>query len=140
MTFTDFVGNNLLLFVALLAVLGMIAYTEYQRFFSGISQISITDAVRMQNDDDAVFVDVREVNEFKSGHILKAQNHPQSSFDKNLHMLDKAKQKPVVVYCATGARSNRAASKLKKAGFEQVYNLAGGLVAWEKASLPLVKK
>lgn len=140
MTFTDFVGNNLLLFIALFAVLGMLFYTEYQRFFSGVAQISTNDAVRMQNDDDAVFVDVREVNEFKNGHIIKAQNHPQSSFDKNLHMLEKSKQKPVIVYCASGARSNRSAAKLKKAGFEKVYNLAGGLMAWEKASLPLVKK
>lgn len=138
--FIEFVGNNLFLFATLLLVVGMLAYTEYQRFFSGVAHISVPDAVRMQNDEDALFVDVREVNEFKNGHILDAQNHPMSSFDKQLSQLDKFKNKPVVVYCASGARSGRACSKLRKKEFESVYNLSGGLGAWEKASLPLVTK
>ena len=136
--FIEFVGNNALMFVALAAILGMIAYTEYQRLFSGTVQLSVPEAVRLQNDDNAVFVDVREVNEFKSGHIIDSKNHPLSSFDKNLAQLDKHKTAPVIVYCATGARSNRA--KLRKKEFASVYNLAGGISAWEKANLPLVTK
>ena len=136
----EFIGNNTLLFVAFMVVLGMIVFMEYQRFFSGTVHISVPEAIRMQNDDDALFVDVREVNEFKSGHILDAKNHPLSSFDKNLTQLDKHKRSPVVVYCATGARSGRACTKLRKREFESVYNLAGGMAAWEKANLPLVTK
>lgn len=138
--FIEFVGNNTLMFVALAAVLGMLGYTEYQRLFSGTAQLSVPEAVRLQNDDNAVFVDVREVNEFKNGHIIDSKNHPLSSFDKNLAQLDKHKAAPVIVYCATGARSNRACAKLRKKEFATVYNLAGGISAWEKANLPLVTK
>ncbi|HBR99033.1 MAG TPA: rhodanese-like domain-containing protein [Gammaproteobacteria bacterium] len=138
--FIEFVGNNLLLFVSLLVVLGMIAYMEYQRFFSGTTHISVPDALRLQNDEDALFIDVREVNEFKSGHILDAKNHPMSNFEKNLGQLDKHKNTPLVVYCATGSRSSRACTKLRKREFASVYNLSGGVTAWEKASLPLVTK
>ncbi len=138
--FIEFVGNNALLFVALAVVLGMIAYIEFQRLFSGTAQLSVPDAIRMQNDKSAVFIDVREVNEYKNGHIIDAKNHPLSSFDKNLSQLDRHKNDPVIVYCATGSRSYRACSKLRKKEFESVFNLAGGLSAWEKASLPLVSK
>ncbi len=138
--FIEFVGNNPLLFVSLFLVVGMISYMEYQRFFSGVQYISVPEAIRLQNDDDAIFVDVREANEFKSGHILDAASHPLSSFEKNLAQLEKFKSKPVVMYCATGSRSGRACSKLRKKNFETVYNLSGGISAWEKANLPLVTK
>lgn len=136
----EFIGNNTLIVVTWGLVLGMLAYSEYQRFFSGTVQISIPEAIRMQNDDSAVFLDVREVNEFKSGHIIDAHSHPLSSFDKNISQMDKHKANAVIVYCATGARSGRACAKLRKKEYETVYNLAGGVSAWEKASLPLVTK
>ena len=62
-----------------------------------------------------------------------------SQFDPAGKLLAGAKQSPVVVVCRTGMASAGAARKLKKAGFEQVYWLDGGLVAWQAAGLPLVK-
>ncbi len=138
--FLEFAGNNLILFVTLIVVLGMIFYTEYQRNFSGVVQLSVPDAIRLQNDQDAIFVDVREASEFKGGHIIDAHSNPLSGFAKNLSHLSKFKSTPVVVYCATGARSPRACSSLKKNEFVSVYNLSGGVAAWQKANLPLVTK
>jgi rhodanese-related sulfurtransferase len=54
-------------------------------------------------------------------------------------LLAPAKQSPVVLLCRTGNASATAAKVLKKAGFEQVYVLDGGLPAWQAADLPLVK-
>lgn len=136
----EFIDNNTLIVFTWCAVAGMLAYTEYQRFFSGTTQISVPDAIRMQNDESAIFVDVREVNEYKVGHIIDSLNHPLSSFDKQLSQLEKHKTTPVIVYCATGNRSSRACSKLRKQKFDTVYNLSGGVTAWERANLPLVTK
>jgi len=47
------------------------------------------------------------------------------------------KQTPIVVVCRSGARSGQALGTLSKAGFEQVYNLAGGVMAWQSANMPL---
>ncbi len=138
--FIEFAENNLILFVALVFVLGMITFTEYQRLFSGIVQLSVPDAIRLQNDEDTIFVDVREANEFKAGHIIDAKNHPLSGFGKNLSQLNKHQNAHVIVYCATGTRSTRACSKLKKQEFNSVYNLSGGVSAWQKANLPLVTR
>ena len=136
----EFIGNHPILFAALAAVIGMIAFFEYQRLFSGIKQLSAMEATRLQNDENAIFVDVREDSEFKNGHILGAKHVPISAFDKRLSELDKSKGKPIIVYCANGSRASRAAGKLRKKEFESIYTLAGGMGGWEKASMPVSTK
>ena len=54
--------------------------------------------------------------------------------------LEKLKSRPVIAYCRSGSRSGGAGSILKKNGFETVYNLGGGIMAWQNANLPLNKK
>lgn len=136
----EFVGNHPILFTALAVVLGMIIFFEYQRMFSGIKQLSAIEATRLQNDEDAIFVDVREDSEYKAGHILGAKHIPISNFDKRMTELEKSKEKPMIVYCATGARASKAAGKLRKGNFESIYTLAGGMGGWEKASMPVSTK
>ena len=114
----EFVGNHPILFAALGAVIGMIAFFEYQRLFSGIKQLSAIEATRLQNDEDAIFVDVREDSEFKTGHILGARHMPIGNFDKRITELEKSKGKPLIVYCANGSRAIKAAGKLRKSEFE----------------------
>ncbi|MCA1978372.1 MAG: rhodanese-like domain-containing protein [Thiobacillus sp.] len=96
-------------------------------------------ATRLYN-DDALILDVREPSEFASGHIPRAKHIPLGQLSERLHELDKFKGKPVLVNCRSGQRSARACGQLKKAGFETVYNLAGGIMAWERAGLPIEKK
>lgn len=133
----EFVGNHPILFAALALVVGMIAFFEYQRAFSGVKIISPTEATRLQNDEDAIFVDIREESEYKRGHILGNLHIPMSNFPKRIVELDKHKDKPIIVYCTSGNRSAGAAGKLRKAEFNSVYTLQGGAAAWEKAGLPL---
>ena len=136
----EFVGNHTLLFVALVAVLGMIVYTEWTRFQGAASALSPFAATRMLNDDEAILLDVRSESEYKGGHVLNARNVPLADFDKRLHELQKFTGRQVVVYCDNGMRTSRAVAKLKKAGFEKLHTLTGGLAAWEKASLPTVTR
>ncbi len=136
----EFVGNHPILFLAIAVVIGMLAFFEYQRAFSGVKILSPMEATRLQNDESAVFVDVREDSEYKIGHIKDTIHIPMSSFPKRMVELEKLKDKPVIVYCASGARAGGAAGKLRKNGFQSVYTLQGGAVGWEKASLPLATK
>jgi rhodanese-related sulfurtransferase len=53
--------------------------------------------------------------------------------------LERFKEKPVIVSCATGNRSGSAAAVLRKHGFTNVVNLAGGIAAWQQAGLPTGK-
>lgn len=106
---------------------------------SGIKQVGPQEAVMLFNHEDALVLDVRENSEFTDGRIPKAKHIPLAQLGKRLAELDKFKDKPVVVVCRTGNRSGHACGVLKKAGFENVSNLAGGIVAWEQAGLPKEK-
>jgi rhodanese-related sulfurtransferase len=98
------------------------------------------DATHLINREDAVVLDVRSDGEFNQGHIVNAVNIPQKSVQEQLSKLEKYRNRPIITACRTGQIALGVSSTLRKNGFEQVYNLAGGLIAWEGANLPLVKK
>lgn len=88
---------------------------------------------------EKVVLDVRTPNEFKGGHLAQAilMNVNDSNFKQQIGTLQK--NKPVYVYCAAGVRSNKAAKILKQEGFTQVFELNGGIQAWQAAGNPVVK-
>ncbi len=106
----------------------------------GPNGISVAEATTLINREDGVVLDVREANEWSSGHIPNARHIALGQLAGRLSELDKFKGKPVVVCCASGNRSSSACGALRKAGFERVYNLAGGLGAWSEAGLPVTTK
>jgi rhodanese-related sulfurtransferase len=93
------------------------------------------------NSEDTVIVDVREEHEYNKGHIEDAINVPFGKFDENVKKLEAYKKSPLIVVCQTGTRSIPASKKLCKLGFGKVFNLTGGMQAWEDSKLPIkVKK
>jgi rhodanese-related sulfurtransferase len=138
---SEFVLNNLLLFAALAVVLVMLIKAELDHQANKGSFLSPSSAIRlMNNHEDALVLDVRTAADFKAGHIKGARNIPLSDLDNAIAGLSEDKKKPVLVYCNSGNTVNRAIKSLKKAGFEQVNNLEGGIAAWKEANLPLSKK
>jgi rhodanese-related sulfurtransferase len=67
----------------------------------------------------------------------QARHLPPASLDEQVRKLEKYKDRPVVVYCRSGARSARVGGVLRKHGFAEVFNLDGGLGAWQSADLPV---
>ncbi|MCS6823251.1 MAG: thioredoxin domain-containing protein [Cytophagaceae bacterium] len=82
-------------------------------------------------------VDVRTPEEYAHGHIEGAVNINiyDSDFESRINSLDKTK--PVLVYCKSGGRSNSAVKAFAQAGFNTIYDLRGGLMAWQNNNLPL---
>jgi thioredoxin len=93
---------------------------------------------KMQSLEEYQVIDVRNSEEYKKGHIKFALNleYNESSIAELLETLDK--DKPVFVYCKTGANSMKAAAKMIEMGFQTVYELQGGITAWTNAGKPLV--
>jgi len=104
---------------------------------SEIKQVSVQETNEAVAKENVQFIDVRTVEEYKSGHAPKAVNMPLDSLDKEFTKLDKSK--PVYVICQTGRRSQKASEMLKQADFKDVYNVTGGTSAWASANLPLEK-
>lgn len=112
---------------------------------TAVKGISPADAVAKVNNNEAIIIDVRDINELMSSgtakdalHIplmmfqVKADpNHPEYHAELDV-------TKPVIVYCASGARSGMAAQMLLAHGFTEVYNL-GGLMHWHHGGGEIVR-
>lgn len=135
---TQFIQDNWMLVALAVASGAMLAWTFIGSKLSGIEQADTLKATRLFN-DDALILDVREDKEFASGHIPKAKHIPLGKLSSRIQELAQFKSQPILVTCRSGQRSARACGMLKKAGFETVYNQAGGILAWERANLPISK-
>ena len=136
----EFLGNHLLMFAALMIALTMIIKLELENRFSKVKQVNPAEAVRLMDDESLVILDTREAQEFDSGYIKGAVHIPMSQMKKRMGELEKYKSRPVLIYCRSGSRSNYTGKLLSNAGFENVQNLAGGMMAWSSANLPTIKK
>ncbi|WP_211365734.1 rhodanese-like domain-containing protein [Pseudoxanthomonas suwonensis] len=138
-TLMAFAGRHPMLSLALAGLTVAIIYTEIMRLLRGYKALKPAELPLVANQPGAVVVDLSAIADFEKGHIAGSRNVIPSQFDPAGKLLAGAKQSPVVVVCRTGMASAGAARKLKKAGFEQVSWLDGGIVAWQAAGLPLVK-
>ena len=94
--------------------------------------ILVQDAVKLLDQEDVLFLDVRTSQEFKyEGNIKNALLIPVNDLEKKITMLEAYKSKSIIVYCRSGRRSKMATKLLKKKNFN-VTNLEGGFIAWRK--------
>lgn len=135
----EFATKHWDLFLALIIILAMLYGGPIGRRIRGYKETDASGAVRLMNHMDAVLIDVREPKEYQEGHVAEAHHIPLSNFDKEVDTLEKFRQKPMIVVCRSGHRSAIACGRLRKQGFETVYNLKGGMLAWQDAGLPLSK-
>ena len=78
----------------------------------------------------ATLIDVRSAAEYKEGHLSGAINVPEYEIKSKFNKLNLEKDKIIILYCISGYRSKRAYIKLKKLGYNRIYNLYGGLEAY----------
>jgi rhodanese-related sulfurtransferase len=136
----DFVLQNIwLILLAGMSGFMLLGGADLFGRLSGVKQIGTQEAVLLFNHEDALVLDVREQSEWSDGHIAKARHIPLGKLKDRLAELEKFKDKPIIAVCRSGNRSGSACGVLKKAGFENLHNLAGGMQAWEQAGLPREK-
>ncbi len=131
----EFAGNHPVLIGAALVMLALIVFTELKR--TGGNQLSVAQTVKLMNAGGQV-LDLRSNDAFHAGHILGAKNIPLDELGAKAGSLKK--NEPVILCCDTGATSQRASAVLKKHGFEKLFNLRGGIRAWQQDNLPLTRK
>ncbi|WP_163099443.1 rhodanese-like domain-containing protein [Acidithiobacillus ferrianus] len=127
----------------LLLVAGVLMFMIFKgpltRRAVGVQEVDPVAAVQLINHEDAVIIDVREQNEWSQGHLPGARHIPLGDLSKSMQSLEKHRGHHVICQCASGMRSMRAAASLKKAGFDRIYSLKGGISAWRSAGLPVEK-
>jgi rhodanese-related sulfurtransferase len=102
-----------------------------------VEKIDLAKFDALRKDADQAVLDVRTPREFADGHVPGAINVPIQSkeFDAAIAKLDPSKK--YLVYCHSGKRSFLATQRMRAAGFENLMNFAGGIVAWEAAAKPM---
>jgi rhodanese-related sulfurtransferase len=95
-----------------------------------IKKLNFSEAHDMMTRRDVVLLDVREEPEYITGHAIDAELLPVDEITADTAAdLIPSKDTPVMVYCRTGRRSERAASILEDLGYREIYDM-GGLVGW----------
>jgi rhodanese-related sulfurtransferase len=105
----------------------------------GSAAVGTAEAVRLINREKGVLVDVAEPAEYAAGHAAGARNVPLGALLEKPKDLPTNKALPLVLMCPSGARASRAATLLRKAGYENAVAVSGGTAAWREASLPIEK-
>ena len=112
---------------------GMSTWQEAALPIQQLSQIAVETLHSMRH--DLKILDVRDKSEWEEGHIKGATHIPYYFLVQSLHELDNTQ--PLALICASGQRSSIACSLLQKHGFTQLFNVVGGMDAWNEAGLEI---
>lgn len=117
---------------------------------SQIREVTVPQLATALQNPHSVLIDVREPDEFSTGHIHGAVNYPRGVLEMRIHQhpavaaicdtdqaLANLATQPVYLVCRSGARSALAALSLQQMGFAEVYSVIGGFQAWQDAALPV---
>jgi len=131
-----FVLDNIALIAIALASGGLLVW-PLLRSRAGGPSLGTLAATQLMNSREVQIVDVRPAAEFGGGSLPNAKNLPLPEVAQRATEL--RKDRPVIVVCDFGRRASLAAVKLRSAGINEVYILAGGINAWRAAGLPLAR-
>lgn len=134
----QYIQVNHWLVAVTVVVLAAVIVVEMRARAESFAALSPQDAIRLMN-RGAVVIDLRPAEQYAAGHLSGARRMDGEQLLKAADTLKKYKQKPLIVYDESGSVGGSAARQLKAQGFEQAFNLRGGLVAWRADSLPLEK-
>lgn len=104
---------------------------------TGCRQLDSLQAEELINEDDALLVDVREPREYMAGRLPDAKLIPLSRIGYEIENLKQHADRPIILGCRSGNRSELVCRLLKENGFANVYNLSGGIEAWVRSERPL---
>ena len=113
----------------LIAVL-IVGFLFYSRAQANVPTISPEEAREYLTNSNYQFIDVRTDGEYDSGHIPNSIHIPLHQIQDRMSEIDSLKNKNIIAYCRSGARSSKATKILVKAGFD-VLNLSGGVLSWK---------
>ncbi|OQX49617.1 MAG: sulfurtransferase [Epsilonproteobacteria bacterium 4484_20] len=130
--------TNILYWIAMAGLLFYFAYTKGWILANFESVTPKQAEMLILNDDNITLLDVRTVEEYKSGHIRGAKLIPLGKLEANLDKLKADKNKKIIVYCRSGNRSVAASRILEKHGFVPL-NVKQGMVGLLGTELEVVK-
>jgi rhodanese-related sulfurtransferase len=136
--FIEFITLHYYLAAGIAVAAAAVAVYELRARIQSFAALSSMQAVRLMN-QGALVIDLRGKELYDAGHITDARNVPAAEIEAQADSLKKWREKTVITYCDSGVNGASSARTLAKLGFTKVFNLQGGLNAWIKDNMPLVK-
>lgn len=130
-----FAQEQFVIIIALTAVIFLFIRHETSK---GGEKLTCLQTVAAVNKDEAVVVDVRDTKEFDEGHIVNAIHIPHAKIADSMKVLDKHRQKKIIIVDKMGQHSAAVVKTLAANNFDAV-RLGGGITEWKQDNLPLVK-
>lgn len=106
---------------------------------AGGAKLSTSETIQAVNSDKAIVVDVRDAKDFDKGHMASALNIPHAKVADSIAVLEKYREKQIIVTDKLGQHSGSVAKTLMKEGFA-VARMRGGMEEWKQDGLPTIKK
>jgi phage shock protein E len=138
--------TRLLLAMALFISLGLVAASGAQALTKEdlvrqaketVAQVSVEEANALLDKGEVLFIDCREENEFKGGHIPGSLHLPRGLLEFKIAEKVPDKNTEIIIYCRTGGRGNLSAQTLNTMGYTNVRQMEGGWKAWSSAGYPV---
>jgi len=130
--------TNVLYWIAMAGLIFWFAYSKGW-ILANFKSIDAKQAVSLlEKDENVTLLDVRTIEEYKSGHLRDATLIPLQELKQNLGMLKQDKNKQIIVYCKTGSRSVSASRILEENGFTPL-NVKGGIIQLKGANAKVVQ-
>ena len=124
-----------------LIVAVLLIFEEVKNQGEGSGKLTSAAVTHLINREEAMIVDVRDAAAFREGHIVNAKNVPSSDFDRQQEkLLSTHRDRPVVLVDASGLKTPALLLRMKKAGFQKIFLLKGGIENWKLDGMPVVKK
>lgn len=135
---SKFLTSHPLLSGGILVIFILLTIVEIIRAKRKAVELTPQAATQKINRENAVIIDIRPSDAFKSGHIIDATLLAPDAIRNNPKLLNKFKTKPLIFVCANGVESQKTAAFWLKSGYN-AYSLKGGMRAWGETQLPVVK-
>ena len=134
----EYISQHYFLVIGAAAAALAVTVYEVRERTQAFAGLSAPQAVRLMN-QGAIVLDLRPKAAYDAGHIGDARNVPAGELQSQAESLKKWRDRTVITYCDSGVSGAGAARTLAKLGFTKVFNLDGGLNAWVKDNLPVIK-
>jgi rhodanese-related sulfurtransferase len=135
----EFLVQNIWLVALFVASGVMLVWPELSKLIGGPHEIGTLEATRLMNQGSTLVLDVGDEKDYLAGHLPRARHIPARDLGGRLEEIARYKEKAVIVSARGNAPASAAVRALKRAGFKTVYQLKGGVAAWQQASLPVEK-
>jgi phage shock protein E len=105
----------------------------------GVREVPAQELLEAPPGSGLLVLDVRNPDEYASGHVLGAMNIPHTEIEARIDELAEYRDREIVIYCERGYRAQIAAGALDEAGFQRLGHLVGDMKSWRNDGLPLVR-